>query len=126
MDGFVFDKKNPITFSIRKRVLYPWYMAFQNWTIANGKLSNNNTETATNVKICFNQHFFIQLIISTHIILVLSPIFGLFSATNNKPSTYILGGLIMALGIIIWIAANRKFKKDAEKYKALITESLGL
>lgn len=57
--GFVFDKKNPTTFSFRKRVLYVWYMAFQNWTIVNGKLSNSNAENTTNVKISFNQYFLI-------------------------------------------------------------------
>ncbi|VAW99130.1 hypothetical protein MNBD_GAMMA19-1232, partial [hydrothermal vent metagenome] len=35
-------------------------------------------------------------------------------------------GLVIAFGIIIWIAANRKFKKDTEKDKVLITETFGL
>ncbi|PIB26438.1 hypothetical protein [Maribacter sp. 4G9] len=124
--GFVFDKKNPTTFSFRKRVLYAWYMAFQNWTIVNGKLSSNSTDNTTNVKISFNQHFLIRLIIYTHIILGLGLILGLFITTKNEPSTYIVGGLIIALGIVIWITTKRKFKKDAEKYKGLITDTFGL
>lgn len=108
--GFVFDKKTTTTFNFRKRVFYAWYMAFQNWTVVNGKLSNNNSENATNVKISFNQHILIRLIIYTHIILGLGLILGLLVATKNEPSTYILGGLIIAFGIIIWIATNRKFK----------------
>jgi len=124
--GFVFNKKNPTTFSFRKRVLYAWYMAFQNWTIVNGKLSNSNNENATNVKVSLNQHFLIRLIIYTHIILGFGLILGLLIAGKNEPSAYILGGLIIALGIVIWIAINKKFKKDAEKYKGLITETFGI
>ncbi|WP_411896084.1 DUF423 domain-containing protein [Winogradskyella sp. A2] len=124
--GFVFDRKNPTTFSFRKRVLYPWYMAFQNWTVVNGKLSNDNTNNTTNVKISFNQHFLIQLIVYTHIILGLGLILGLFISTKNEPSTYIVGGLIIGFGVVIWIAIKRKFKKDTEKYKGLITETFGL
>jgi putative Ca2+/H+ antiporter (TMEM165/GDT1 family) len=66
------------------------------------------------------------LIILTNLILGLGLILGLFLKTNNEPTTYILGGLFIAFGIIIWIAANRKFKKDSEKYKVLITEIFGL
>ena len=124
--GFVFDKKNPTTFSFRKRILYPWFMAFQNWTVVSGKLSSNSTENATTVKISFRQHFLIRLIISTHILLGLGFISGLLFTTIDQPSTYILGGLIIAIGILIWIAITRKFKKDAAKYKGLITETFGL
>ena len=124
--GFVFDKKNPTTFSFRKRILYAWFMAFQNWTVVNGQLSNNNSENETNVTISFNQHFLIRLIIYTHIILGLCFLLALLASSKNDASTYIFGGLIISLGIIIWIATNKKFKKDAEKYKGLISETLGL
>ena len=122
MGGFVFDENKPTTFSFRKRILYPFYMAFQNWTIVNGKLLNNKVEDNTNVQISFNQHFLIQLVIYIHIIIGLGFIFGLFITTKS----YIFGGLIIALGIALWIAVNRKFKKDIKQYKTLITEIFGL
>lgn len=124
--GFVFEKKKSSAFSFRKRILYPWYMAFQNWTIVHGKLSNNNNENATSVKISFRQHFLIRLIVYAHIIFGVGFVFGLLFTSIKEPSTFILGGLIIALGIIIWIATVRKFKKDAEKYKGLITATFGL
>ena len=124
--GFSFNNKNATTFNFRKRILYPWYFVFQNWTVVNGELLENNVENNTEVKISFNQHFLIILIIFTHLILGLGLILGLFVATNNEPTALILGGLVIAFGIIIWIAANRKFKKDTEKYKVLITEIFGL
>ena len=120
--GFSFNIKNTNTFNFRKRILYPWYYAFQNWTVVNGELVENITE----VKITFNQHFLIMLIIFTHLFLGLGLILGLFQTTNNEPTTYILGGLVIVFGIIIWITANRKFKKGTEKYKVLITKTFGL
>ncbi|WP_149276445.1 hypothetical protein [Pareuzebyella sediminis] len=66
--GFVFDRKNQTTFSFRKQILYAWYMAFQNWTIVKGKLSNDPTENTTQVNISFRQHFLVRLILYTHII----------------------------------------------------------
>ena len=124
--GFSFNNKNATTFNFRKRILYPWYYVFQNWTVVNGELTENNVEHNTEVKISFNQHFLIMLIIFTHLILGLGLILGLFLSTKNEPLTYILGGLVMAFGIIIWISANRKFKKDTEKYKVLITKTFGI
>lgn len=124
--GFSFNNKNTNTFSFRKRILYPWYYAFQNWTVVNGELVENNVENITEVKISFKQHFLIILIIFTHLILGLGLILGLFLATNNQPLTYILGGLVIAFGIIIWIMATRKFKNDSEKYKVLITNTFGI
>ena len=124
--GFSFNNKNTNTFSFRKRILYPWYYAFQNWTVVTVELAENNVENITEVKISFKQHFLIILIIFTHLILGLGLILGLFLATNNQPLTYILGGLVIAFGIIIWITATRKFKNDSKKYKVLITKTIGI
>ncbi len=124
--GFVFninhDKNDSVIFKVRKRVLYVWYMAFQNWTIVKGELLKNNTENKTNVEITFNQHFLIRLIIFTHFFLGLGFLIAIISGINSNPSMYILGGILVALGIILWIALQRKFEKDIQKYKSLITE----
>ncbi|MDC6390659.1 DUF423 domain-containing protein [Maribacter sp. PR1] len=124
--GFSFKTKNTNTFSFRKRILYPWYYAFQNWTVVNGEFIENNVENITEVKISFKQHFLIKLIIVTHLILGLGLVLGLFLATDNQSLTYILGGLVIAFGIIIWITATRKFNNDSKKYKVLITKTLGV
>ncbi len=128
--GFVFnlnpEKNNSVTFKVRKRILYAWYMAFQNWTVVKGELLKNDTEYKTNVEITFNQHFFIRLIILTHIILILGFLIAIFSGINNNATMYILGGTLLALGIVLWIALQRKFEKDTRKYKSLITDILEL
>jgi hypothetical protein len=96
-------------------------MAFQNWTVVKGELLKNDTDNHTNVEIIFNQHFLIRLIIFTHIILILGVFIALLSGINFNGTTYILGGTLFALGIVLWFAIQRKFYKDILKYKALLT-----
>ncbi|WP_339917177.1 DUF423 domain-containing protein [Yeosuana marina] len=124
--GFVFhmnlEKNKSVTFKVRKRILYAWYIAFQNWTVVKGELLKNDTENRTNVEITFNQHFFIKLIIFTHIILVLGFLIAIISGINVNSTEYILGGTLLALGIVLWVALQRKFEKDIQKYKSLITD----
>jgi hypothetical protein len=127
-NGFVFsvdnDKKKSITFKIRKRILYGWYWAYQNWTIINGKLLKIDTENKTNVEISFNQHFLIRLIMFTHIFLGLGLLIAIISGISNSNSLYIFGGIILVLGVFLWVALQRKFEKDTQKYKTLISEIL--
>ncbi|APQ17916.1 hypothetical protein [Maribacter hydrothermalis] len=126
--GFVFntncDENNSVTFKVRKRILYAWYMAFQNWTIVNGKLVKTDNENSTDVEISFNQHFLIKLIVFTHISLILGLLIAIIAGINSSPTMYIFGGLILALGIVLWIGVQRKFEKDIQKYKTLISEIL--
>lgn len=127
-NGFVFsvdnDEKKSITFKIRKQILYGWYWAYQNWTIINGKLLKIDTEDKTNVEISFNQHFLIRLIMFTHIFLGLGLLIGIISGISNSNSLYIFGGIILVLGVFLWVALQRKFEKDTQKYKTLISEIL--
>jgi hypothetical protein len=86
----------------------------------------NETEEKTKVEITFNQHFLIKLIIITHLVLILAFLIAVFSGMTANASTYILGGTLLAIGIILWVAIKRKFQKDIQKYKLLITEIFGL
>ena len=127
-NGFLFDtendENNSITFKIRKRILYVWYWAFQNWTIITGKLIKTDTEDMTNVEISFNQHFLIRLIIFTYIFLGLGLLIAIISGISNNTSMYIFGGATLLLGIILWFAMQSKYTRDVEKYKTLISEIL--
>ena len=127
-NGFVFsvdnDEKKSITFKIRKQILYGWYWAYQNWTIINGKLLKIDTEDNTNVEISFNQHFLIRLIMFTHIFLGLGLLIAIISGISNSNSLYIFGGIILVLGVFLWVALQRKFERDTQKYKTLISEIL--
>ncbi|MEQ8910167.1 MAG: DUF423 domain-containing protein [Vicingaceae bacterium] len=124
--GFVFnmnhENNESVTFKMRKRILYAWYIAFQNWTVVKGELINNDTENETNVKITFNQHFFIRLIIFTHVLLVFGSLMAIILGIKVNASIYIIMGLLIVLGVVLWFAIHRKFEKDIQKYKSLITK----
>lgn len=128
VDGFVFnmarDKDNSVTFKVRKRILYAWYMIFQNWTIVNGKLLKTSDENKTNVEISFTQHFLIIMIIFTHILLGLGWLIAIISGISSGASMHIVGGILLASGIVLWITIQKKFERDIQKYKTLISEIL--
>ncbi len=118
------DENNSVTFKVRKRVLYAWYMIFHNWTVVKGKLLKADAENKTHVEISFTQHFLITLIIFTQMFLGLGILMAIISGVSSSTSMYISGGILLAVGIILWIAIQKKFEKDIQKYKTLISEIL--
>lgn len=126
--AFVFsinrENHNAVRFKLRKRILYAWYMSFQNWTTVNGKLLNTESTDKTNIEVSFSQHFLIKAIIYTHFLLGLGLIIAITLGINSSPPMYILGGILLVLGIAFWIVIQKKFLKDIEKYKLLISEML--
>ncbi|WP_100614805.1 hypothetical protein [Confluentibacter citreus] len=130
VDGFVFnmnhDKNNSTTFKMRKRILYPWYLLFLNSIVVNGKLSKTDTENETDVEISFQQHFLWKLIIFTHMFLGLGFLIAVVSEKNSSAYLYLIGAIILALGILLWISVQKKYKRNIQEYKALISEILGV
>lgn len=128
VDGFVFkmdyDKNDSITFKARKRVLYAWYMIYLNYVIVNGKLLKTDTENETNVKISFNQHFLMTLIIFTNIFVGLGFLIIIISGMSSSTSMYITGGILLVLGIVLWLELQKRFDRKAQEYKTLISEVL--
>jgi len=129
-NGFVFntdnDRNNSITFKIRKRILYTWYLIYSNNVIVNGKLSKTATENETNVEISFTQHFLMILVVITNIILGLGFLITIISGISSETSIYIIGGILLIFGIGIWIVIKKRFDRKAQEYKALISGVLEL
>ena len=129
IDRFVFkinqDIDNSVTFKLRKRILfYIWYMYFHNWTIVNGKLLKVDTAKKTHIEISFAQHWFIMLIIYSHMLLGLWFIIAITFGFSSSTTLYIPGGILLAIGVVLWFVVKMKFKKDIQEYKALISEIL--
>lgn len=128
--GFAFymnrNSKHSITFKLRKRILYGWYMIFHNWTVVQGKISKTNSETQSSVEISFTQHFLILFILFTHVVIAMFLLIASFSGENSKSYYYIPGAILLVLGLILWIAIQKKFDKDIENYKTLISDILEL
>jgi hypothetical protein len=126
VDGSVFKTQNgsdSLKFNFRKRVLYPDQILHRNRVIVNGVMRKTNVENETNVEITFRQHIVLMLTVSTWFI---GGLFALVLGLSGSPSAYIPGVILLVIGIVFWIAVQKKFEKDTEKYKILITEILGL
>lgn len=126
-DGFVFnmdhDKNDSVIFNVRKRVIYPDQILHRNRIIVNGKMLKTDTKNETDVEISFTQPIVITLILFIFFGL---GVFAIIVGISSSASTYIPGGILLAVGIIFWIAVQKKFEMDIQKYKILISEILEL
>jgi len=128
VDGFVFNidngKNDSVTFKVHKRGLYAFYLMFVNKIIVNGKILKTDTENETNIEISFTQYFLWKLIIFTHMFLGLGFLIVIISGISSSAFMYILGGILLAVGIVLSIAVQKKFEKDIQEYKTLISKIL--
>jgi hypothetical protein len=127
-DGFVFnmghDKNDTVTFKVRKRVLYAaTQILLHNKIIVNGRMLKTDTENETYVKISFTQHFLVPLYVS---IFWGFGLFAIILGISSSAAMYIPGGILLAIGIALWIDVQKKFERNIQKYKVLISEILEL
>ncbi|RAJ12351.1 DUF423 domain-containing protein [Arenibacter echinorum] len=129
-NGFVFNMdesiNNSITFKIRKRILYAWYLIFSNNIIVNGKLLKSDTKNVTDVKISFTQHFLMVLVVFTNIIFGLGLLIALISGIINNTSIYAIGGIFLLFGISLWFIIKNRFDRKVQEYQKLISGVLEL
>ena len=122
--GFVFDvDPDSAFFNIRKQIKYPDQILHRNRVVVKGKILNTNAENETNVEISFTQHFFMTMTVCSIIILGLSLIV-VISKISSGTTMYLFGGIVLAIGIVLWIALQKKLERDIQKYKTLISEIL--
>ncbi|WP_027076325.1 hypothetical protein [Maribacter antarcticus] len=128
VNGFVFNidngKNDSVTFKVRKRGLYAFYLMFINKVIVNGNILKTETENETNIEISFTQYFLWKLIIFTHIFLGFGFLIAIISKIDSNAFMYITGGILLVVGIVLWITVQNKFKKDVQEYKTLISRIL--
>ncbi len=128
VDGLVFnlnqDEKNSIKFKVRKRIQYAWYLIFSNNVVVDGKLSKTGSENETDVEISFSQHFLWKLVIFTYLLLVMGLLIAVILGRNGSFSTYLFGAIILAIGILMWFTAQKKYERNIEEYKVLISQIL--
>ena len=127
-DGFDFNidkgKNESVIFKVNKRGLYAFYLMFVNKIIVNGKILKTDTENETNIEISFAQYFLWKLIIFTYIFLGLGFLIVLISGIRSSAYMLIPTGIFLVLGIVLSIAVQKKFEKDIQEYKTLISEIL--
>ena len=126
--GFIFNidhdkKSDTVAFKIRKPIKYPDQILHRNRTIVNGKIFKTETENLTDIEISFTQHFFMTLTVFSVILLGLVLVVTIPKISSGA-SIFLLEGILLVLGIILWIAVQKKFERDIQKYKTLISEIL--
>lgn len=128
VDGLVFNmnckKNNSVTFKVRKKILYAWYMLFLNYIIVNGRLSKTAIKNETDVEISFTLHFLMVLIIFTYVLLFFGLLITIILGTNNSLLMFISGGILLAVGVLLWIEFQKRTDKKVQEYKTLISEIL--
>jgi hypothetical protein len=123
--GFEFkmdDSQNEsVTFKVRKRILYAYQIILRNHIIVCGKIRSTETENESNVEVSFNQHFF--TVFYVYLFLTLGLFTIIFGITGSS-DLYLPGGFFLAIGVSFWIGLQKKFKRDIQKYKTLISDVL--
>ena len=128
VDGYVFNidkgKNESVVFKVRKRGLYAFYLMFINKIIVNGKILKTDTENEANIEISFTQYFLWKLVIFTYIFLGLGFLIVLISGIKSSAYMLIPTGIFLVVGIVLSIAVQKKFEKDIQEYKTIISKIL--
>lgn len=126
VDGFVLNiekvKDDSVAFRLRKPGLYAFQVIFQNRIIVNGKIIKTNTKNETDLEIAFKQDFLTRLIIFICILSGLALcLTAMISEINNNSYMLIIGGVLLVIGIALWLDIHQRFEKSIQKYKTLIS-----
>ena len=119
------DKLNLENFKIRKRLLLPFEINKQNNIIVNGKITRIDPGKGTGIKVSFSQHPLSKLIMYGHIILGLGFLVAIILEYSNNSYTYLIAGILLAIGALLGFQLKINFDKNVQEYKKLISETLG-
>lgn len=120
------DKRNNVTFKLRKRLLLPFEISTHNNIIVNGGLFQTDTDNETNIKIFFTQHPLTRLLIYGHIALGLGFLVGMFLKISSNSYMYLIGGILLAVGVLFKFHYQKDFRKNVREYKILISSILDI
>src|SRR5690606_34783201 len=127
-DRFVLNLKSNkidiVKFKIHKRILVALENSSQNRIIVNGKVSKTDSANETDVEISFTPHPLLKLLWFGTIILGLGFLAGIFLKLNSNSYVIILGGLLLAIGIFLWLHHKKEFGKNVQEYKTMISRIL--
>ncbi len=125
VDGFIFNKdhdnKDSVVFNVRKPIKYPDQILHRNRVVVNGKILKSDIENESDVEITFTQHLIMTLTIFS---VFIPGLFAILFVIYSGSAMYIPGVILLAVGIVLWMALRKKFEKDIQKYKTLISEIL--
>lgn len=128
VSGLVFNinnqQKDAVSFKVRKKILYAWYMLFQNYIIVNGIVTKSANKEAASVQVAFKLHFLMTLIILIYVLFFFGFLIMIVSGVTSGLTMYITVGVLLAAGILLWIEFQKRTKKKIQEFKTLIAEIL--
>ncbi len=119
-----YDKAGLIKFKLRKRLLLPFEINTQNNIIVHGKIFKAATHNESGVEVSFSQHPLAKLLMYGHIILGLGFLAALILEASTNSYMLIVGGLLLAIGILLGLHLKKNFDKNAQEYVILISKIL--
>ena len=129
LSGYEFNLKknngNLQSFKIRKRLLYAWYIIYHNNVIVNGKLAPSKLKDETIVEISFSQHFLWKFVIFTYLLIGLMFIIAI-SFGGKSVFSYLIAATTLGIGIFLWFRLQKKYTRNVEEYKSLLSHTLKL
>lgn len=124
-NGFVLKitpvENDSIQFSMRKRIKYGEQILHRNIVIVLGRVYKTDEENKSNVTNTFSQHFLMTFTLAVTLGV------GLIAAISGiivSDSMYLPGGTIIAVLFLLLVIALKKFEKDIQEYKTLISQIL--
>ncbi len=129
VNGFAFNlnrnKNDSAQFKIRKRALETFQIGLRNNIIVNGKIEKTNLENETNLEITFNQHILMKLRLFVNLLFGIGFI-ALLIVKSSSVYAYVVGGILLMIGILFWLDTNKRFERNVQDYKKLIAGMLGV
>lgn len=110
-----------ISFRMRKKILYAWYLVFMNSVVVNGQLTKRENTHETDVKISFNQHFLWKLVIFTYAVMGLSFLVMLLQNVIDRGPAFIIIFVVVSIGLKLYKRVQKKYQKNIQEYKTLIS-----
>ena len=117
------DKNDSVTFKIHKRALETFGIGFRNNINVNGKIKKPNVENKVKVEIYFRQHLIMRVAMFVDLLFGLG-IIALMIVKSNNYYILIVGGILLILGLLVWLEIQKIFKRNVHDYKKLISEML--
>lgn len=126
--GFIFQTENSkndaVSFKIHKRGLYVFNLMFLNKVIVNGKILKSKTKNETHLEISFTQYILWKLAIFTSLFIGFVYLIATISGISKNSLLILPAIIVLAAGALLLFAVQKKFEKDTEAYKTLISKIL--
>ncbi|TRO66840.1 DUF423 domain-containing protein [Christiangramia sabulilitoris] len=120
--GFAFNSTNdyPLKFKIRKRALVALDGNTLNRIIVKGKILKATKGKNTDMEISFGHHPLWSVVLFGHIFLGLAFIAAMILKFSNDFYFYFIGGILLLIGILVWLHGQKQFDARVSEYKQLI------